>query len=125
MRGIVYDEIMEIAMEQLYGRLGVSPEELQYFCASLPILELAFFGSVLRKDFCSNSDVDVLIALTPNHEMGLFEFFDLEEQFQTLFKRDVDLIERAVIEKDHNWIRRREILNNNQIVYESRQILSA
>ncbi|MEL7330438.1 MAG: nucleotidyltransferase domain-containing protein [Cyanobacteria bacterium J06559_1] len=114
-----------VSSAQLYKRLGVSPAELEAFCDCTPITELAFFGSVLQDTFHPDSDIDILIVLAPNHGMGLFDFFALEDQFKELFQRDVDLLEKEMAEKDHNWIRRQEILNNTQVVYESRRILSA
>ncbi len=39
--------------------------------------------------------------------------------------RKVDLVEKRSIEKSHNWIRRQNILEAAQIIYESGQILSA
>ncbi|MBE9061944.1 nucleotidyltransferase domain-containing protein [cf. Phormidesmis sp. LEGE 11477] len=104
---------------QLYERLGVSAEKLQNFCEEKPIDELAFFGSVLRADFREDSDIDILVVLDTDCQIGLLEFFSLEEQFSELFQRDVDLLERGPIEKDYNWIRRREILNTVQVIYES------
>ncbi len=106
-----------LSNSQLYERLGVSPAELQEFCERSPITELAFFGSVLREDFNADSDIDVLVSLTPEPSIDLFDFFDLEEQFKNLFQRDVDLLDRETVESDKNWIRRRGILNHIQIIY--------
>lgn len=57
--------------------------------------------------------------------MSLMDVVGLEYQFEDLFHRKVDLVEREAVESDHNWIRRREILSNTQIVYESRTVLSS
>ncbi|MEL6553934.1 MAG: nucleotidyltransferase domain-containing protein [Cyanobacteria bacterium J06621_11] len=116
---------MEISKAQLYERLGVSEQKLRDFCVRSPITELAFFGSVIRNDFRADSDIDVLVILKPNHGMGLIEYFKFEEQFKEMFNREVDLVDKEVIEKERNWIRRREILNNAQVIYESGRILSA
>ncbi|MEL4894982.1 hypothetical protein [Crocosphaera sp. Alani8] len=40
-------------------------------------------------------------------------------------QREVDLVEKTTVEKDFNWIRRQEILNNYQVIYESKSIFSA
>ncbi len=110
---------------QMYERLGVSPAELQEFCERSPITELAFFGSVLREDFNADSDIDVLVRLVPDSSLSLMDLVGLEYQFEDLFHRRVDLVEREAVEADHNWMRRREILSNIQIVYESRPVLSS
>ena len=49
-----------------------------------------FFGSVLREDFTSSSDVDVLIEFEPGHVPGL-EFFRMERELSELLGRKVDL----------------------------------
>ncbi|MGI8933265.1 MAG: nucleotidyltransferase family protein [Phormidesmis sp.] len=87
--------------------------------------ELAFFGSILREDFDADSDIDILVRLVPDGSMSLMDVVGLEYQFEDLFHRKVDLVEREAVESDHNWIRRREILSNTQIVYESRPVLSS
>ena len=53
--------------------VAVSGEELAAFCERWRIVELAFFGSVLRDDFGPHSDVDVLVRFHPEakHLMGL------------------------------------------------------
>nr|WP_240518799.1 hypothetical protein [Leptolyngbya sp. BC1307] len=69
--------------------------------------------------------MDVLVRLVPDGSMSLMDVVGLEYQFEDLFHRKVDLVEREAVESDHNWIRRREILSNTQIVYESRTVLSS
>jgi predicted nucleotidyltransferase len=39
--------------------------------------------------------------------------------------REVDLVEKSTLEADRNWLRRAEILENYQTLYESRSIVSA
>ena len=51
---------------------------------------MALFGSVLREDFTSSSDVDVLIEFEPGHVPGL-EFFRMERELSELLGRKVDL----------------------------------
>ena len=116
---------MTISHEKLYKRLGVTAEELRHFCERSLITELALFGSVLSENFRSDSDIDILVTLVPNDGMSLMDFVGLEYQFEDLFQREVDLVERKLIETDPNWIRRREILDHLQIIYESRRVLSS
>jgi uncharacterized protein len=112
-------------LRQIYERLGVSPAELEAFCAGLPIDELALFGSVLREDFRADSDVDILVRLVPGHGLSLIDFIELEERFKALFQREVDLLEWETVEADRNWLRRGEILNQAQVIYGSQSVLSA
>jgi hypothetical protein len=115
----------DLSTAQLHERLGVSPETLREFCERSPITELAFFGSVLRADFHADSDIDILVKLSPECDMSLLDFVGLEYQFEDLFHRKVDLVERELIEADPNWIRRKEVLNHLRVIYESRRILSS
>jgi predicted nucleotidyltransferase len=114
----------KISEDILYQRLGINPKQLQAFCQKAKITELCLFGSILRDDFRPDSDLDILVTFTPNINMSLLQFVDLECQLKDLLRRDVDLIEKSVVEKDFNWIRRQEILNNYQVIYESQSILS-
>jgi predicted nucleotidyltransferase len=47
------------------ARIGVSKERLEEFCRRHHIRKLSFFGSVLRDDVRSDSDVDVLVEFDP------------------------------------------------------------
>lgn len=109
----------------LYQRLGIDPKKLQEFCQTAKISELCLFGSILRDDFNPDSDIDILVTFNPDVSLSLLQFVDLEYQLQDLLKRPVDLIEKTTVEKDFNWIRRQEILNNYQVIYESKSVLSA
>lgn len=116
---------MEISIAQLYERLGISAEELKAFCVRSHIIELAFFGSILRNDFRKDSDVDVLVRLAANSGIDLCDFVGLEYQLEDLFHRNVDLLTWDSVEKSQNWIRRDAILKSATPIYESRRILSA
>jgi len=54
------------------------------------IRKLALFGSVLRDDFCSDSDVDVLVEFEPGRVPGL-GFFAMERELSEILGRKVDL----------------------------------
>ena len=69
----------------------IEHERVAELCRRNPIRRLAFFGSVLRKDFGPESDIDVLVELAPDAGIGLFEFVDLQRELGELLGRDVDL----------------------------------
>ena len=52
--------------------------------------QLAVFGSALREDFRSDSDLDVLVEFDPKHTPGL-AFFGMEQELSELLGRKVDL----------------------------------
>ncbi len=60
------------------------------FCRRNRIRRLAFFGSVLRDDFTSDSDVDVLVEFEDGHVPGLV-FFAMEQELAEILGRKVDL----------------------------------
>lgn len=102
---------------KIYQRLQVNSEELGNFCQENLIAELAVFGSILRDDFSTNSDIDLLISYLPSAPRGLIEKIILKEKFEYLFKRRVDLISKISMAKSRNWIKRQSILNSAEVIY--------
>ena len=66
-------------------------EKLAEFCRRNKIRKLALFGSVLREDFASGSDVDMLVEFEPDAKVGLFAFSRMERELSNLLGRKVDL----------------------------------
>lgn len=101
--------------------VSIPKERVANFCNRWRIQELALFGSVLRKDFNAGSDVDVLVIFTDDTAWGLLDHIQMEREFAGLFEREVDLISRRAVEQSHNWMRRREVLDNAQVVFSARE----
>jgi hypothetical protein len=99
--------------------INLSKSQIADFCQRWHIRELALFGSVLRDDFRPDSDVDVLATFAPEANWGLFDHFRMEQELAVLLNRKVDLLSKRAVEQSHNWIRRREILKNSEVVYGS------
>lgn len=78
------------------------------------MIEFAVFGSALRDDFSSKSDVDVLITFAPEAQIGLFDLVQMQIELEDIFGCPVDLVEKASL---RNPYRRREILKTAQVVY--------
>ena len=97
--------------------IDLSTDTLKAFCQKWQIAEFALFGSVLRDDFRPDSDIDVLVSFFPHAPWTLLDLVTMQDELQTLLSRDVDLIEKRVIEKSENWIRRNEILSTAQVLY--------
>ena len=95
-------------------RVPIDRDQIAAFCRRWKIVELSLFGSVLRDDFRSDSDVDVLVTFTPDAPWSLLDLVEMQHELQGLFGRDVDLVEQAAL---RNPFRRREILNTKQVVY--------
>lgn len=73
-------------------RISIPQKELDEFCSRYQIQRLALFGSVLRKDFSKNSDVDVLVSFDPSARIGLITFSRMQRELSELLQRPVDLI---------------------------------
>jgi len=73
-------------------QVSVDKENIEAFCRKHRIKRLALFGSVLRPDFRSDSDVDVLVGFEPGAVPGLFGIARMERELSILFGgRKVDL----------------------------------
>jgi len=71
-------------------KLIIPKEGVAEFCRRNHICRLAVFGSALRDDFSSDSDVDILVEFQKGYEPG-FGFFDMEDELSTMLGRKVDL----------------------------------
>ena len=87
------------------------------FCERWQVTQLALFGSVLRDDFGSGSDIDVLVEFAREARHSLFDMVRMEEELSEIFGREVDLVERAGIEQSRNYLRRRAILESAETIY--------
>lgn len=99
------------------ARISIDHERLTEFCRRWNIIELALFGSVLRDDFRSDSDVDVLVKFSPEARYSLFDMVHMQDELSEILGREVDLVERDDVEKSENYIRRKHILNDMEAIY--------
>jgi uncharacterized protein len=67
-----------------------SPLSIKDFCRKNNIRKMSLFGSILRSDYRSDSDIDVLVEFEPGHVPGL-DFFLMEAELSKLFGKKVDL----------------------------------
>ncbi len=113
-------------MEQkIQQRLNLSDKEIIDFCLQNQIQELSIFGSVLRDDFNAHSDLDFLVVFSPQIKLSLMDIVKIQYQLEDMTGRKVDLIEKRSIIDSYNWLRRQNILNSAQVIYELRSVLSA
>lgn len=110
-------DVDPLAMDAL-RRTGADLEALRAFCRLRGIKELALFGSVLTEDFGPASDVDVLVTYAEGHSpKDLATLLDTERALRGLLHRDVDLVERRLLERSENYIRRKHILDSARPVH--------
>ena len=98
-------------------RIEIPREALAGVCGRWKITEFALFGSVLREDFGPDSDIDVLVTFSADAAYSLFDLVRMQDELSALFGRDVDLVERVSIESSRNYLRRKEIFENAEVVY--------
>lgn len=99
-------------------RLAILPvPRLRAFCRKWHIRELAFFGSALRDDFRNDSDVDFLVSFHSGRAPEWPAIMDMEEELAQVVGRRVDIVERPLLEKGANYIKRHHILTTAESVY--------
>jgi predicted nucleotidyltransferase len=102
------------------AKVSIPDQTLQDFCRKWKVIEFALFGSVLRDDFRPDSDVDVLVTFEPDAHWGLIDFCRMEDGLEAMFGRRVDIVTRRSIEQSENYIRRRAILENLEVLHATR-----
>lgn len=100
-----------------YHDIEVSKEEVVAFCRRWKIKELSFFGSILRGDFRPDSDIDVLVTFAADARWTFDDHLTMKEELEAMLGHRVDLVEKRLVEKSKNYIRRRHILSHAEAVY--------
>ena len=68
-------------------------KRIQKFCDRWQVIEFALFGSVLRNDFNSGSDIDVLVEFQAEHTPGFIKLHQIKSEISQLFNnREIDLV---------------------------------
>ena len=96
------------------ARIPIPQANIEAFCRRNHIRWLALFGSVLRDDFTSKSDVDVLVEFEPGKTPG-FAFFGLQDELSELLGRKVDLNTPGCLSKYF----RDDVLASAEVLYDA------
>ena len=94
--------------------IAVDRRTIADFCHRHSILRLALFGSVLREDFRSESDVDVLVEFETGRVVGLIRLAGIERELSELLGRKADLRTPA----DLSRYFRDEVVRTAEVLYE-------
>ena len=100
-----------------YHGLEISRDKIAEFCRRWKITEFALFGSVLRDDFRPDSDIDVLVTFAPGASWRFYDLISIREELESLFGRPIDLVEKRLVERSENYIRRKHILKHMETIY--------
>ena len=93
---------------------NIRHQKLIDFCRAHHIQKLALFGSALRDDFSSASDLDLLVEFSPDHIPGL-DFFLIQDELSKILKRTVDLNTPHFISP----MFRHEVLAQAEVIYDA------
>jgi len=94
-------------------------DQIRSLCEKYNVAALWLFGSATREDFDpARSDLDFVVEFQSLPRRGFDDvYFKLQVDLRALFGREVDLIERHVMERSENPYRRRAILSSLEPVY--------
>lgn len=100
--------------------LALPEKQIEDFCRRWQITEMALFGSALRADFRPESDLDILVTFDPAANWSLLDHVRMEQELANLLGREIDLLTKRSVERSHNRIRRRNILDTAEVIYGAR-----
>ncbi|MBM4461242.1 MAG: nucleotidyltransferase family protein [Chloroflexi bacterium] len=95
------------------ARIPIPRERITDFCRRNQVRSLALFGSVLRADFRSDSDVDLLVEFEPNARIGFLALGRMQRELTALLERPVDLVPKDGLKP----LIRQEVLNSTEVIY--------
>lgn len=94
--------------------LDFDPEGLTRLCQKWRIAELAVFGSAARGEMRPDSDIDLMVEFEPGSPWSAWGLVDLKRDFEELFGRPIDLVEKGTI---RNPYRLKSIERDLRVVY--------
>ena len=95
-------------------RVHLDRDALAAFCRKWRIRELSLFGSALRDDFRSDSDLDFLVSFEPDMPWDLWDLVTMRDELIAITGREVDLVDKEDL---RNPYRRRAILSNREVIH--------
>ena len=93
--------------------INIPKDIIGAFCIKHHIRRLSVFGSALRQDFKSDSDIDILVEFHQDYIPGLIKLAGIEIELSNILGRKVDL--RTQEDLSHYF--RQEVLNSAEIQY--------
>lgn len=95
--------------------INLQSEELKKLCKTNKVKSLFAFGSVAREDFNEDSDIDLVVDFNENNPFKYTDlYFNLKEKLETLFNRQVDLLEESAI---RNRLFRQQLDSTKILIY--------
>ena len=94
-------------------RITLPTDKITEFCRKNRVKSLAVFGSVLRADFRSDSDIDVLVEFERDAKVGFLAMGRMQRELTAIFQRQVDLVPRDGLKP----VIREAILTSAEVLY--------
>lgn len=95
--------------------ISIPKEKLAEFCQQNHIRKLSLFGSVLRDNFTSESDVDFLVEFLPDVRVTYFDLVRMEREISEILNgKKVDLRTPAELSRYF----RQEVLDTALVQYD-------
>jgi hypothetical protein len=90
-------------------------ELIKKLCQKYKVSTFSAFGSVTREDFNDESDIDFVVDFNENDPFEYTDlYFQLKENLEELFDRQIDLIEERGIK---NQFFRKELNETKVLIY--------
>ena len=96
------------------AKVQLDREALSDFCQKWRIRELSIFGSALRDDFDSDSDLDFLVSFEPQSGWDLWDMVAMRDELISIVGREVDIVVKEAL---RNPYRRKEILAHREVIH--------
>ena len=98
------------------AQIVIPKDSISQFCTQNHIKRLALFGSVLRDDFRSDSDIDVIVECIPGKRVGMLAMARIERELSQIFGgRKVDL--RTLAELSRYF--RDDVMKRAEVCYDA------
>lgn len=95
------------------GDTQVDGPSLAEVCRRYGVKELSLFGSAVRGEARSESDIDLMVEFVPGVRIGVIRFESLVEELQSLAGRKVDLVTKHGLKP---WVRP-QVLKDARVIY--------
>lgn len=90
-------------------------KDIKTLCKTHKVKSLYAFGSVLTKEFNSESDIDLIVEFQPLDVLDYADnYYDLKFSLENILKRPIDLLEDKAIKNPYF---RKTINQSKQLIY--------
>ena len=95
----------------------LSQEKIKKFCKKYKIKKMSLFGSALRNELTSNSDIDILVEFDKENIPSYFDLYEMEQELSHYMNgREVDIRTPG----DLSRYFREEVMETAEVLYVQR-----